>query len=106
MANVGQSLEAACDPGKHEVIPIGLRDVLQEVSFEDYVKADSSVLVCSALKAEHITVQVTGDNEEDEAPMWPSASQVMEAISVARLFLSFEEGEGDALRHVELWRTI
>lgn len=52
--------------------------------------------------------QVTGEepvdeddrDEEEEAPVRPSASQVIETIGVARLFFSFEGGEDDALRHV------
>lgn len=92
--------------GQHEVIPAGLRDALKEISFDDYVDADSSAVVCGALSDEDIA-QVTGEepadeddrDEEEEAPVRPSASQVMEAIGVARLIFSFGEGEDDALRH-------
>lgn len=93
--------------GQHEVIPAGLRDALKEISFDDYVDADSSAVVCGALSDEDIIAQVTGEepadedhrDEEEEAPVRPSASQVMEAIGVARLFFNFGEGEDDALRH-------
>lgn len=103
-----EGTEAACQPDQHEVIPAGLRDALEEISFDDYVDADSSAVVCGAVSDEDIIAQVTGEepvdeddrDEEEEAPVRPSASQVMEAIGVARLFFSFEEGEDDALRHV------
>ncbi|KAH7948526.1 hypothetical protein HPB52_024083 [Rhipicephalus sanguineus] len=40
------------------------------------------------------------EDEDDEAPVRPSASAVMEALNVARLFFSFEEGKEDSLRRV------
>ncbi|KAH6920693.1 hypothetical protein HPB50_028319 [Hyalomma asiaticum] len=40
------------------------------------------------------------EDEDDEVPVRPSASEVMEALNVTRLFFSFEEGEEDSLRRV------
>lgn len=108
LAVADEGTEAACQPCQHEVIPAGLRDALEEISFDDYVDADSSAVVCAALSDEDIIAQESGEepvdeddrDEEEEAPVRASASQVMEAIGVACLFFSFEEGEDDALRHV------
>lgn len=61
---------------------------------------------CAALRTTDIIAQVTSkelvdeDDKDEEALMQqPSASQVMEALGVARLFHSFEEGEDDGLFH-------
>ncbi|KAG0441291.1 hypothetical protein HPB47_015994, partial [Ixodes persulcatus] len=103
----------AIDTGECEVVFEGMRDLLQDVSFADYVDADSSAVICGAMTDEDIIAQVVGepvaeaendvDNEEEEveveeAPIRPSAPEVMDALNVARLFFSFEEGEEDALR--------
>ncbi|KAG0425729.1 hypothetical protein HPB47_027107 [Ixodes persulcatus] len=104
---------AACDTGECEVVFEGMRDLLLDASFADYVDADSSAVICGAMTDEDIIAQVVGepvaeaendvDNEEEEveveeAPIRPSAPEVMDALNVARLFFSFEEGEEDALR--------
>ncbi|XP_037515168.1 tigger transposable element-derived protein 6 [Rhipicephalus sanguineus] len=89
-----------------EVIPAGLRDALDNVSFDDYVDVDNSAVVCGTITDDDIIAQVTGgeepvveadkSDEQEEVPTRPSASQLLEAIGVARLFFSFEEGEEDA----------
>ncbi|KAH7961797.1 hypothetical protein HPB52_012160 [Rhipicephalus sanguineus] len=106
------STGTACEPDEREaaVIPAGLRDALEDVSFNDYVNADRCAVVCGTITDDDIIAQVTGgeapvvdvvaDDEEDEAPARRSASELMEAMRVARLFFSFEEGEEDAFRHV------
>ncbi|KAG0414085.1 hypothetical protein HPB47_008758 [Ixodes persulcatus] len=106
----------AIDTGECEVVFEGMRDLLQDVSFADYVDADSSAVICGAMTDEDIIAQVVGepvaeaendvDNEEEEveveeAPIRPSAPEVMDALNVARLFFSFEEGKEDALRLVQ-----
>ncbi|KAL1447083.1 hypothetical protein MTO96_044391 [Rhipicephalus appendiculatus] len=84
---------------------------VQGVSFVDYVEVDTCASVCGALTDEDITARVAGgqpvaeepegeEDEDDEVPVRPSASEVMEALNVARLFFSFEEGEEDSLRRV------
>ncbi|KAH7939384.1 hypothetical protein HPB52_011693 [Rhipicephalus sanguineus] len=91
-------------------MPVALRDTLRGVRFADYVEVDTGASVCGAL-TDDIIAQVAGaqpvaeepegeEDEDDEAPVRPSASTVMEALNVARLFFSFEEGEEDSLRHV------
>ncbi|KAH6938916.1 hypothetical protein HPB50_014841 [Hyalomma asiaticum] len=89
-----------------EVIPAGLSDALDNVSFDDYVDVDNSAVVCGTITDDDIIAQVTGgeepvveadkNDEQEEAPTRPSASQLLEAMGVARLFFSFEEGEEDA----------
>ncbi|KAH7983112.1 hypothetical protein HPB52_009279 [Rhipicephalus sanguineus] len=92
-------------------MPVALRDTLRGVRFADYVEVDTGASVCGALTDEDIIAQVAGaqpvaeepegeEDEDDEAPVRPSASAVMEALNVARLFFSFEEGEEDSLRRV------
>ncbi|KAH7940089.1 hypothetical protein HPB52_021116 [Rhipicephalus sanguineus] len=83
-------------------MPVALRDTLRGVRFADYVEVDTGASVCGALTDEDIIAQVAGaqpvaeepegeEDEDDEAPVRPSASAVMEALNVARLFFSFEE---------------
>ncbi|KAH6921285.1 hypothetical protein HPB50_027729 [Hyalomma asiaticum] len=94
---------------KAEVIPAGLRDALDNVSFDDYVDVDNSAVVCGTITDDDIIAQVTGgeepvveankNDEQEEAPTRPSASQLLEAMGVAHLFFSFEEGEEDAFRY-------
>ncbi|KAH7981692.1 hypothetical protein HPB52_000717 [Rhipicephalus sanguineus] len=92
-------------------MPVALRVTLQGVSFADYVEVDTFASVCGALTDEDIIARVAGaqpvaeeregeENEDDKVPVRPSASQVMEALNVTRLFFSFEEGEEDSLRRV------
>ncbi|KAH7967701.1 hypothetical protein HPB52_001661 [Rhipicephalus sanguineus] len=92
-------------------MPVALRDTLRGVRFADYVEVDTGASVCGALTDEDIIAQVASaqpvaeepegeEDEDDEAPVRPSASAVMEALNVARLFFSFEEGEEDSLRRV------
>ncbi|KAH6948096.1 hypothetical protein HPB50_022821 [Hyalomma asiaticum] len=92
-------------------MPVALRGTLQGVSFADYVEVDTCASVCGALTDEDIIAQVAGaqpvaeepggeEDEDDEVPVRPSASEVMEALNVTRLFFSFEEGEEDSLRRV------
>ncbi|KAH7961762.1 hypothetical protein HPB52_011931 [Rhipicephalus sanguineus] len=104
----------SCDvdvDGAEELMPVALRDTLRGVRFADYVEVDTGASVCGALTDEDIIAQVAGaqpvaeepegeEDEDDEAPVRLSASAVMEALNVARLFFSFEEGEEDSLRRV------
>ncbi|KAH7971583.1 hypothetical protein HPB52_000326 [Rhipicephalus sanguineus] len=89
-------------------MPVALCDTLRGVRFADYVEVDTGASVCGALTDEDIIAQVAGaqpvaeepegeEDEDDEAPVRPSASAVMEALNVARLFFSFEEG------HAQCW---
>lgn len=108
------SAQDSCDvdvDGAEELMPVALRDTLRGVRFADYVEVDTGASVCGALTDEDIIAQVAGaqpdaeepegeEDENDEAPVRPSASAVMEALNVARLFFSFEEGEEDSLRRV------
>ncbi|KAH7975672.1 hypothetical protein HPB52_004057 [Rhipicephalus sanguineus] len=108
------SAQDSCDvdvDGAEELMPVALRDTLRGVRFADYVEADTGASVCGALTDEDIIAQVAGaqpvaeepegeEDEDDEVPVRPSASAVMEALNVARLFFSFEEGEEDSLRRV------
>ncbi|KAH7961789.1 hypothetical protein HPB52_012152 [Rhipicephalus sanguineus] len=108
------SAQDSCDvdvDGAEELMPVALRDTLRGVRFADYVEVDTGASVCGALTDEDIIAQVAGaqpvgeepegeEDEDDEAPVRPSASAVMEALNVARLFFSFEEGEEDSLRRV------
>ncbi|KAH7944600.1 hypothetical protein HPB52_021815 [Rhipicephalus sanguineus] len=101
------SAQDSCDvdvDGAEELMPVALRDTLRGVRFADYVEDDTGASVCGALTDEDIIAQVAGaqpvaevpegeEDEDDEAPVRPSASAVMEALNVARLFFSFEEGE-------------
>ncbi|KAH7961419.1 hypothetical protein HPB52_008913 [Rhipicephalus sanguineus] len=48
-----------------EVIPAGLRDALEEVSFNNYVDADRCAAVCGTITTDDIIAQVTGG----EAPV-------------------------------------
>ncbi|KAH7961125.1 hypothetical protein HPB52_002996 [Rhipicephalus sanguineus] len=83
----------ACEPDA-DVIPAGLQDALEDVSFDDYVDADRCAAVCGTITDDDIIEQVTGteapvidvgaDDEEDEAPTRPSASELMEAKCVAK----------------------
>ncbi|KAL1445508.1 hypothetical protein MTO96_044982 [Rhipicephalus appendiculatus] len=86
-----------------------MADVLEDVCFTDYVDVDSSAVVCGALTDDDIICQVRSaepvaasddDEEEDEAPVWPSAAEVMAGLNAARLFLSFEEGGEEAFRQI------
>ncbi|KAL1417676.1 hypothetical protein MTO96_026642 [Rhipicephalus appendiculatus] len=97
--------------GAEELMPVALRSTLQGVSFADYVEVDTCASVCGALTDEDIIARVAGaqpvaeepegeEDEDDEVPVRPSASEVMEALNVTRLFFSFEEGEEDSLRRV------
>ncbi|KAH7971789.1 hypothetical protein HPB52_002788 [Rhipicephalus sanguineus] len=92
-------------------MPVALRGTLQRVSFADYVEVDTCASVCGALTDEDIIARVAGaqpvaeepegeEDEDDEVPVRPSASEVMEALNVTRLFFSFEEGEEDSLRRI------
>ncbi|CAN7997064.1 unnamed protein product, partial [Ixodes hexagonus] len=94
------------DTGEREVVSEGIRDLLQDVSFADYVDTDSSAVICGAMTDEDIIAQVVSepvaeaendddDDEEEveETPVRPSAPEVMDALNVVRLFFSFEEGE-------------
>ncbi|KAH7955532.1 hypothetical protein HPB52_001206 [Rhipicephalus sanguineus] len=106
--------EDSCDvdvDGAEELMPVALRDTFRGVRFADYVEVDTGASVCGALTDEDIIAQVAGaqpvaeepegeEDEDDEAPVCPSASAVMEALNVARLFFSFEEGEEDSLCRV------
>ncbi|KAH7946827.1 hypothetical protein HPB52_004901 [Rhipicephalus sanguineus] len=108
------SAQDSCDvdvDGAEELMPVALRDTLRGVRFADYVEVDTGASVCGALTDEDIIAQVAGaqpvaeepegeEDEDDEAPVRPSASAGMEALNVARLFFSFEEGEEDSLRRV------
>lgn len=89
------------DPGQHGVVFENLLEVPQDVSFANYVEADSSALVCGALTDEGFIAQVANeentvedenDEKDKETTAQPSTSQVMEALNVACLF-SYEEGE-------------
>ncbi|KAH7956972.1 hypothetical protein HPB52_014022 [Rhipicephalus sanguineus] len=112
-AGIGSIHNGFCAPDESpgteceaEVIPAGLRDALDNVSFDDYVDVDNSAVVCGTITDDDIIAQVTGgeepvveadkSDEQEEVPTRPSASQLLEAIGVARLFFSFEEGEEDA----------
>lgn len=77
MANESPGRKPACKPDQHEVevIHAGLRDALQDISFDDYTDTDSSAVVCSTLTDKDIIAQMTvgekpvGDldeNDEDE----------------------------------------
>ncbi|KAH7961818.1 hypothetical protein HPB52_012251 [Rhipicephalus sanguineus] len=46
-----------------EVIPAGLRDALDNVSFDDYVDVDNSAVVCGTITDDDIIAQVTGGEE-------------------------------------------
>ncbi|KAH6932843.1 hypothetical protein HPB50_010237 [Hyalomma asiaticum] len=81
------------------------------ISFADYVEVDTCASVCGALTGEDIIAQVAGaqpvaeepegeEDDDDEVPVRPSASEVMETLNVTRLFFSFEEGEEDSLRRI------
>ncbi|KAH7939142.1 hypothetical protein HPB52_007380 [Rhipicephalus sanguineus] len=108
------SAQDSCDvdvDGAEELMPVALRDTLRGKRFADYVEVDTGASVCGALTDEDIIAQVAGaqpvaeepegeEDEDDEAPVRPSASAVMEALNVARLFFSFGEGEEDSLRRV------
>ncbi|KAH7982227.1 hypothetical protein HPB52_003505 [Rhipicephalus sanguineus] len=108
------SAQDSCDvdvDGAEELMPVALRDTLRGVRFADYVEVDTGASVCGALTDEDTIVQVASaqpvveepegeEDEDDEAPVRPSASAVMEALNVARLFFSFEEGEEDSLHRV------
>ncbi|KAH7970044.1 hypothetical protein HPB52_023933 [Rhipicephalus sanguineus] len=110
------SAQDSCDvdvDGAEELMPVALRDTFRGVRFADYVEVDTGASVCGALTDEDIIAQVAGaqpvaeepegeEDEDDEAPVRPSASAVMEALNVARLFFSFEEGEEDSLRRVRV----
>ncbi|KAH6943871.1 hypothetical protein HPB50_000202 [Hyalomma asiaticum] len=79
-----------------EVIPAGLRDALDSVSFDNYVDVDNSAVVCGTITDDDIIAQVTGgeepvveadkNDEQEEAPTRPSSSQLLEAMGVTRLF--------------------
>ncbi|KAH7956623.1 hypothetical protein HPB52_011087 [Rhipicephalus sanguineus] len=86
-----------------------MADVLEDVCFANYVNVDSSAVVCGALTDDDIICQVRSagpvaasddDEEEDEAPVRPSAVEVMAGLNAARLFLSFEEGGEEAFRQI------
>ncbi|KAH7981684.1 hypothetical protein HPB52_000709 [Rhipicephalus sanguineus] len=108
------SAQDSCDvdvDGAEELMLVALRDTLRGIRFADYVEVDTGASVCGALTDEDIIAQVAGaqpvaeepegeEDEDDEAPVRPSASAVMEALNVARLFFSFEEGEEDSLRRI------
>lgn len=103
---------ATADSGQDgEDIPASVRQALQDVDFTDYVDADKSAMVCGALTDEEIIAHVRGgepamedddgEEENEEAPVRPCASEVMEALDVVRRFFSFEEDGEDAFRHVQ-----
>ncbi|XP_064483000.1 tigger transposable element-derived protein 6-like [Ornithodoros turicata] len=98
------ALEVACED---------ISDVLHDVNFSDYINADSGVAVCGALTDEDIICEVVSsenaptdicddddEGEEEDPQVCPSASQVIEALNVARLFFSCEENEEGSLCHV------
>ncbi|KAG0426455.1 hypothetical protein HPB47_026430 [Ixodes persulcatus] len=93
---LGMEAAGGSDTGECEVVLEGMRDLLQDVSFADYVDADSSAVICGAMTDEDIIAQVVGepvaeaendvDNEEEEveveeAPIRPSAPEVMDALN-------------------------
>ncbi|KAK8771219.1 hypothetical protein V5799_025538 [Amblyomma americanum] len=86
-----------------------MSDVLKDVSFADYVDVDASAVVCGVTTDEDIISQVKNiepvaasddDEEDDEAPVRPSAAEVMAGLNAARLFFSFEESEEEAFRNI------
>ncbi|KAL1453534.1 hypothetical protein MTO96_043753 [Rhipicephalus appendiculatus] len=108
------SAQDSCDvgvDGAEELMPVALHGTLQGASFVDYVEVDTCASVCGALNDEDIIARVAGEqpvaeepegeeDEDDEVPVRPSASEVTEALNVTHLFFSFEEGEEDSLRSV------
>ncbi|KAH6943674.1 hypothetical protein HPB50_025066 [Hyalomma asiaticum] len=77
-----------------------MADVLEDVCFADYVDVDSSAVVCGALTDDDMSGENDDGEEEDEAPVRPSAAEVMAGLNAARLFLSFEEGGEEAFRQI------
>lgn len=65
VADESPGTELACKPNQREaeVIPAGLRDALEDVSFDDYVDADSSAVVCSTITEDDVIAQVTSEEE-------------------------------------------
>ncbi|KAH7946925.1 hypothetical protein HPB52_005918 [Rhipicephalus sanguineus] len=86
------SAQDSCDvdvDGAEELMPVALRDTLR------------GDIIAQVAGAQPVAEEPEGEeDEDDEAPVRPSASAVMEALNVARLFFSFEEGEEDSLRRV------
>ncbi|KAL1480025.1 hypothetical protein MTO96_051385 [Rhipicephalus appendiculatus] len=71
----------ACEPDerKTEVIPAGLRDALEDVSFDDYFDADRSAVVCGIITDDIITQSFT-------------AQQKLKIIAVTEKFGNREAG--------------
>ncbi|KAH6939360.1 hypothetical protein HPB50_017720 [Hyalomma asiaticum] len=59
----------------------------------------SRMTTCQVRSAEPVAAS-DDDEEEDEAPVRPSAAEVMAGLNAARLFLSFEEGGEEAFRQI------
>ncbi|XP_077524980.1 uncharacterized protein LOC144136487 [Amblyomma americanum] len=106
-----RSMEESGDDGSPEPLPVAVRAVLQDISFDDYIEVDSDAAVCGARCDEDIVAEIVGeqsvpeegedeDDDEEQEPVCPSAAEVMGALNVARLFFSFEEGEEDSLRRI------
>ncbi|KAH7948510.1 hypothetical protein HPB52_023599 [Rhipicephalus sanguineus] len=90
-----EALQADEPPVLEHGVTAPMADVLEDVCFADYVDVDSSAVVCGALTDDDITCQVRSaepvaasddDEEEDEAPVRPSAAEVMARLNAARLF--------------------
>ncbi|KAH8021208.1 hypothetical protein HPB51_013309 [Rhipicephalus microplus] len=105
----GFSTEADEPPVLEHGVIAPMADVLEDVYFADYVNVDSSAVVRGALTVGDIISQVRSaepvaasddDEEEDKAPVRPSAVEVMAGLNAARLFLSFEEGGEEAFRQL------
>ncbi|KAL1466452.1 hypothetical protein MTO96_026713 [Rhipicephalus appendiculatus] len=82
------------DEREADVIPAGLWDALGDVNFGDYVDADRSAVVCGTI-TDDIIAQVTGgealvvdvgEDDEDEAPTRPTASERLQPIRDRRVF--------------------
>lgn len=108
------SAQDSCDSavdGAEELMSVEMRCTLQGVNFADCIEADTCASVCGSMTDENIVAQVAGaqpvaeeaggeDGKEDEVPACQSASEVMDALNVTRLFFSFEEGREDSMRRV------
>ncbi|KAH6921309.1 hypothetical protein HPB50_027696 [Hyalomma asiaticum] len=73
------------------------RTILEDVCFADHIHVDASAVVGGLL-----TDDIVRDDyeEEDEAPVRPSATEVMAGLNATRLFLTFEEGKEEAFHHI------
>ncbi|KAH6934213.1 hypothetical protein HPB50_021933 [Hyalomma asiaticum] len=88
-----EALQADEPPVLEHGVTAPMADVLEDVCFADYVDVDSSAVVCGALTDDDIICQVRSaepvaasddDEEEDEAPVRPSAAEVMAGLNAAR----------------------